>query len=70
VERRKSFRASIGTWSWSALGNMRAASIHKRADATVSVLIIVGLSGGRYLGLAFMDPVAGLIGVVVTVAWA
>jgi cation diffusion facilitator family transporter len=50
--------------------NVRSASSHVRADATVSVLVIVGLTVGRYLGWTFMDPVVGLIGAVVTVAWA
>ena len=50
--------------------NMRAAIVHVLADAAVSVLVIVGLSLGWYLGWTFMDPVAGLIGSVVIAAWA
>ena len=49
--------------------NMRAAIIHVLADAAVSVLVIVGLSLGRFLGWAWMDPVAGLCGAVVIAAW-
>jgi cation diffusion facilitator family transporter len=49
--------------------NMRAAVIHVLADAAVSVLVIVGLLLGRFLGWAWMDPVAGLCGTVVIVAW-
>ncbi len=49
--------------------NMRAAVIHVLADAAVSVLVIVGLSLGRFLGWAWMDPVAGLCGAVVIAAW-
>jgi cation diffusion facilitator family transporter len=49
--------------------NMRAAIIHVLADAAVSVLVIVGLSLGRFLGWTWMDPVAGLCGAVVIAAW-
>ena len=50
--------------------NMRAAVVHVLADAAVSVLVIVGLSLGRFLGWTWMDPVAGLVGAVVISAWA
>jgi cation diffusion facilitator family transporter len=50
--------------------NMRSAIVHVLADATVSVLVIVGLSLGWYLGWTFMDPVVGLIGAVVIATWA
>jgi cation diffusion facilitator family transporter len=50
--------------------NMRAAVIHVMADAAVSVLVIVGLTLGRFLGWNWMDPVAGLIGAVVIATWA
>jgi cation diffusion facilitator family transporter len=50
--------------------NMRAAIIHVLADAAISVLVIVGLSLGWYFGWTFMDPVVGLIGALVTAAWA
>ena len=49
--------------------NMRAAVIHVLADAAVSLLVIVGLSLGWYLGWMFMDPVVGLIGALVIAAW-
>ncbi len=49
--------------------NMRAAIIHVLADAAVSVLVIIGLSLGRFLGWTWMDPVAGLCGAVVIAAW-
>ena len=49
--------------------NMRAAIIHVLADAAVSVLVIVGLLFGRFLGWIWMDPVAGLCGAVVIAAW-
>ena len=49
--------------------NMRSAIVHVLADAGVSVLVIVGLLLGRFLGLAWMDPVVGLVGAVVIAAW-
>jgi cation diffusion facilitator family transporter len=49
---------------------MRAAVIHVLADAAVSVLVIIGLTLGRFLGWARMDPVVGLVGAVVIAAWA
>jgi cation diffusion facilitator family transporter len=49
--------------------NMRAAIIHVLADAAVSVLVIVGLLLGRFLGWSWMDPVAGMCGAVVIAAW-
>jgi len=48
--------------------NMRAAVIHVLADAAVSVLVIVGLVLGRFLGWVWMDPVAGMCGAVVIAA--
>ena len=50
--------------------NMRAAIIHVLADTAVSVLVIVGLLFGRFLGWAWMDPVVGLVGAIVIAAWA
>jgi cation diffusion facilitator family transporter len=49
--------------------NIRAAIIHVLADAAVSVLVIVGLLLGRYLGWIWMDPVAGMCGAIVIAAW-
>ncbi len=49
--------------------NMRAAIVHVLADAAVSVLVIVGLSFGRWLGWAWMDPLVGLVGAFVIAAW-
>ncbi len=50
--------------------NMRSAIVHVLADAAVSLLVIIGLLLGRLFGLAFMDPVVGLVGAVVIAAWA
>jgi len=49
--------------------NMRSAIVHVLADAAVSVLVIVGLLLGRFLGWAWMDPVVGLVGAIVIAAW-
>jgi cation diffusion facilitator family transporter len=49
--------------------NMRAAVVHVLADAAVSVLVIIGLSFGRWLGWAWMDPLVGLVGALVIAAW-
>ncbi|MCB8882961.1 CDF family Co(II)/Ni(II) efflux transporter DmeF [Acidisoma cellulosilytica] len=50
--------------------NLRAAIIHVTADATVSVLTIVGLLLARAFGWLWMDPVAGVVGALVIAAWA
>ena len=49
--------------------NMRAAIVHVLADATVSLLVIVGLSLAWAFGWVWMDPLAGMIGAVVIVSW-
>lgn len=50
--------------------NMRPAIIHVLADAAVSMLVIIGLVFGRFLGWTWMDPAAGFIGAIVIAAWA
>jgi cation diffusion facilitator family transporter len=49
--------------------NMRAAFVHVLADAAVSVLAIVGLGAGKFLGWVFMDPVMGIVGALVIANW-
>lgn len=49
--------------------NMPAAIIHVLADAAVSMLVIVGLLFGRFLGWVWMDPAAGMCGAIVIAAW-
>jgi cation diffusion facilitator family transporter len=49
--------------------NLRAAYIHMIGDAAVSVLALVGLSAGLLLGWVWMDPVMGLIGMLVIANW-
>ena len=50
--------------------NLRAAYVHVMADALTSVLAIVALVGGRFFGLTWLDPLIGLVGTAVIVAWA
>ncbi|HYZ30689.1 MAG TPA: CDF family Co(II)/Ni(II) efflux transporter DmeF [Crenalkalicoccus sp.] len=49
--------------------NLRAAVVHVLADAAVSVLVILGLLLGRYLGWVWMDPLAGIVGATVIAVW-
>jgi cation diffusion facilitator family transporter len=49
--------------------NMRAAVVHVIADATVSVLVIVGLLLARIFGWLWMDPLAGIMGACVIASW-
>lgn len=49
--------------------NHRAAYVHVLADALTSVLAIVALLAGRFLGLNWLDPLMGLIGTAVILAW-
>ena len=49
--------------------NLRAAYIHMVGDAAVSVLALVGLSAGLFLGWVWMDPVMGIIGALVIANW-
>jgi cation diffusion facilitator family transporter len=49
--------------------NFRAAYVHVLADALTSVLTIGGLSAAWAFGWTFMDPVVGLIGMIVILSW-
>jgi cation diffusion facilitator family transporter len=50
--------------------NLKSAYIHVIADALTSVLAIVALLAGRYLGWVWLDPVMGIVGAVVIARWA
>jgi cation diffusion facilitator family transporter len=50
--------------------NLRAAYIHVIADLFTSVLAIVALFAGKFLGWVWMDAVMGLVGAVVISKWA
>lgn len=49
--------------------NLRAAYLHVLADALTSVLAILALLGGRYLGWSFLDALMGIVGGVVIARW-
>lgn len=49
--------------------NLRAAHAHVLADALTSVLAIVALLAGRYLGWVWLDPVMGIVGGLVIGRW-
>jgi len=49
--------------------NLRSAYIHVLADAFTSLTAIVALTGGRFLGWVWLDPIMGLVGMGVILAW-
>ena len=50
--------------------NLRSAYLHVVADAATSVLAIIALAGGKYLGATWLDPVMGIVGTVLVGRWA
>jgi cation diffusion facilitator family transporter len=50
--------------------NLRSAYLHVLADALTSVLAILALLAGKYLGAAWLDPVMGVVGAVLVARWA
>jgi len=50
--------------------NLRSAYLHVMADALTSVLAILALLAGKYLGLVWMDPVMGIVGALLVARWA
>jgi cation diffusion facilitator family transporter len=49
--------------------NLRSAYLHVLADALTSVLAIVALLGGYYLGWVFLDPLSALVGGLMILTW-
>jgi cation diffusion facilitator family transporter len=49
--------------------NYRAAYLHVIADTLTSVLALLALLSGRFLGWAFLDPVMGIVGAVMIGRW-
>ena len=49
--------------------NLKAAYLHVLADALTSVLAIVALAFGKYLGWYWLDPVMGMVGAAVITRW-
>ncbi|ABC22498.1 CDF family Co(II)/Ni(II) efflux transporter DmeF [Rhodospirillum rubrum] len=50
--------------------NIRAAYLHVMADAVTSVLAIVALLFGKYMGWWWLDPLIGIVGAAVIGRWA
>jgi cation diffusion facilitator family transporter len=50
--------------------NLRAAYVHVLTDAFTSVLAITALTGGKFFGWAWLDPVVGIVGSGVVFSWA
>lgn len=50
--------------------NLRSGYLHVMADAATSVLAIVALAGGWWLGWSWLDPVMGLVGAALVGRWA
>ena len=50
--------------------NLRAAYIHVLADAFTSVLAIIALTGGKFAGWFWLDPIMGIVGSGVVFSWA
>ena len=49
--------------------NLRSAYLHVLADALTSVLAIVALLAGKFLGAWWMDPLMGLVGAALVAQW-
>lgn len=49
--------------------NLRAAYLHVLADAVTSLLAIIALLAGKYLGAGWLDPVMGLVGAGLVARW-
>lgn len=49
--------------------NLRAAYLHVLADALTSLLAIVALLSGKYLGWNWLDPIMGIVGAVIITRW-
>jgi cation diffusion facilitator family transporter len=50
--------------------NLRSAYLHVLADAATSVLAIVALTGGKFWGANWLDPVMGIVGAGLVSVWA
>ena len=49
--------------------NLWSAYVHVLADALTSILAILALLSGKYMGLAWMDPLMGVLGAVLVTRW-
>lgn len=49
--------------------NLQSAYLHVMADALTSLLAIFALVAGKYFGLAWMDPIVGVVGALLVTRW-
>ena len=49
--------------------NLKAAYLHVLADAVTSLLAIVALVSGKYLGWNWLDPIMGIVGAIIITRW-
>ena len=49
--------------------NLRSAYLHVLADTLTSLLAIFALLAGKYFGLAWMDPLMGIVGACLVARW-
>lgn len=49
--------------------NLKSAYVHVISDALTSVMAIVALLAGQYLGWVWLDPVMGIVGAIVIARW-
>lgn len=49
--------------------NLRAAYLHVLADALTSLLAIVALVSGKFLGWNWLDPIMGIVGAIIITHW-
>lgn len=49
--------------------NLRGAYLHVLADALTSLLAIVALLAGKYLGVVQLDPLMGIVGAILVARW-
>ena len=50
--------------------NLKSAYAHVVVDAMTSVLAILALLGGKFMGWGFLDPLVGLVGAFIIAQWA
>lgn len=49
--------------------NLTAAYLHVLADAMTSLLAIIALVSGKYLGWDWLDPIMGIVGAIIITRW-
>lgn len=49
--------------------NLRAAYVHVLADAATSVMALLALAAGLFLGWRVLDPIVGILGAIVIARW-